>query len=309
MSGLNNLEATLGFFVYIMAELVILFLIITFVVGLIREYVSAKTIRKTLSRKKMGAGNVIGALFGSLTPFCSCSTIPLLIGMLDSGVPFGICMSFLVASPLLNPVIIGMLLTMVSPVQVVLYFGITFIGSVLVGMILEKLGMEKQIKSVAVIGGMSDEIPPISKVDGFLKRHIPMIKRAWIFSWDLFKHMLIYLFIGVAIGAFIYGFIPESFITTIAGPNNPLAIPVAALVGVPMYVRAESVIPIGIALTSKGMSVGAVIALLIGGAGASIPELIMLNGIFKRRLMIAFILTIFSVAILTGFATEIVGRI
>jgi len=290
-----------------MAELVILFLGITFVVGLLREYVPPDRIKNALSRKTRGAGNAIGAAFGAVTPFCSCSTIPLLVGMLDSGVPFGICMSFLIASPLLNPVIIGMLLTMISAEMVLLYFIITFMGSVFIGMALERMGMAKEVKDVMVTGGMRSEGVEVNCSSGFWERHGPRIRGAWEFAWDLFKHMFIYLIIGVAIGAFIYGFVPEDLIVSVAGSGNPLAIPVAALIGIPMYVRAETIIPIGIALTSKGMSAGAVVALLIGGAGASIPELIMLSGIFKRKMVAAFMLTIIMVAILTGFALEFAG--
>lgn len=304
---MNDLENALYFFAYIMAELVTLFLGITFMVGLLREYVPPEKIKKALSRKTRGAGNIIGASFGAVTPFCSCSTIPLLIGMLDSGVPFGICMSFLIASPLLNPVIIGMLLTMISVEMVLLYFMVTFMGSVFIGMALERMGLAKEVKDVMVIGGMGSEAAEANSGPGFWERHGPRIRRAWEFAWDLFMHMLIYLIIGVAIGAFIYGFVPENLIASAAGPGNPFAIPVAAVIGIPMYVRAETIIPIGIALTSKGMSVGAVVALLIGGAGASIPEVIMLNGIFKRKMVAAFLLTILIVAILTGFALELAG--
>lgn len=304
---MNDLEVAFFFFVYIMIELTILFLAITFMVGIIREYVPPDKIRNALTRKRQGMGNIIGAGFGAVTPFCSCSTIPILMGMVDSGVPFGICMSFLIASPLLNPVIIGLLLTVMSIELVTVYFIVTFFGSVAIGILLQRIGLEKEVKDVSVIYESERSIESPNCNCGFWERNSPKIERAGWFSIGLFRHMFLYLLIGAAIGAFIYGFIPQDLITQIAGPDNPLAIPVAAVIGIPMYVRAETIIPIGIALISKGMSAGAVTALLIGGAGASIPEVIMLGGIFKRKLLIAFVLTILSVAILTGFMVELVG--
>jgi hypothetical protein len=128
------------------------------------------------------------------------------------------------------------------------------------------------------------------------------LRRAFIGAWGDFRGVLTYLLIGVAIGAAIYGYLPSDFITRIAGPQNPLAIPVAAIIGVPLYVRAETVIPVAVALTQKGMSLGAVIALIIGGAGMSIPEMSMLAGIFKTRLVAVFVAVVFLTAVLAGYA-------
>ena len=127
------------------------------------------------------------------------------------------------------------------------------------------------------------------------------LRRAFAGAWNDFRGVLIYLVIGVAVGAGIYGYLPGDFVVRVAGPQNPLAIPVAAIIGVPLYVRAETVIPIAVALTQKGMSMGAVIALIVGGAGMSIPEMSMLAGIFKVRLVSVFIAVVFSTAVLAGF--------
>src|SRR5690606_11551650 len=117
------------------------------------------------------------------------------------------------------------------------------------------------------------------------------------FAMNLFRQLMPYLLIGASIGAFIHGFVPTEIISRLAGPNNPLAVPVAAVVGIPIYIRAETMIPIGLALTEKGMSLGAILALIIGGAGASIPELTLLSAIFKRKLLAAFVVTVFSIAV------------
>ena len=133
----------------------------------------------------------------------------------------------------------------------------------------------------------------------------PRIKPAFGFAWALFRHIFLYLIIGAAIGAAIYGFVPEELIVRVAGPDNPLAIPVAAIVGIPMYIRAETIIPISAVLMGKGMGVGAVVALIIGGAGLSIPEISLLAAIFKRKLVIAFVASVFVVAVLAGLLAKL----
>ncbi|MGE4275242.1 MAG: permease [Candidatus Methanomethylophilaceae archaeon] len=297
---IEQVSTTLYFFLYILLELTVLFLVISFLVGLLREYVAPERIKAAMTRRNKAASAALGAGFGALTPFCSCSTIPLLKGMIDSGVPFGSSMAFLVASPLLNPIIVGMLLTILPVPMVLLYFITIFIGAVLVGITMERMGLEKDVKDVVIIGGPQDD-----DNGGLDTSSKARFQRAASFSWGLFQQMFKYLLIGVAIGAFIYGFVPEDLIASIAGPGNPLAIPFAALIGIPLYVRAETLIPIGTALLSKGMGVGPVIALLIGGAGASIPEVIMLGALFEKRTVAVYVMVVIAVAILAGlmFAT------
>ncbi len=292
MEMVNSLEQTLEFFVVITVELVLLFIGISFLVGLMLEYVPPEKIRKLMGGEGW-FGNVVGAAFGSITPFCSCSTIPLTMGFLEAKAPFGATMSFLLASPLLNPVILGMVLAFMGWEVALVYGTTTFILAVVVGRLWAKLGLAKEVKKVRVKGGRADE------EDGR-----PKYKRAASFAWENFVHMFPYLLIGVVIGALIYGVVPDDLIVDVAGPGNPLSVPVAALIGIPLYVRAETIIPIGMALIDKGMGMGTVIALLIGGAGASIPEVSMLAGIFKRKLVIAFLLTIIAVAVVTGYMVD-----
>jgi len=288
----NSLEQTLEFFVVITVELVLLFIGISFLVGLMLEYVPPEKIRKFMGGEGW-SGNVVGAAFGSITPFCSCSTIPLTMGFLEAKAPFGATMSFLLASPLLNPVILGMVLAFMGWEVALIYGVTTFVLAVVIGRLWAKLGLAKEVKKVRVKGGHADED------DGR-----PKYKRAASFAWENFVRMVPYLLIGVFIGALIYGVVPDDLIVAVAGPGNPLSVPVAALIGIPLYVRAETIIPIGMALIDKGMGMGTVVALLIGGAGASIPEVSMLAGIFKRKLVIAFLLTIIAVAVVTGYLVD-----
>ncbi len=306
MAGLNDLGTAGVYFVQITAELVALFVGVTFLVGLIQEYVPQQRIQSFLTRAPRGVGNVIGAGFGALTPFCSCSTIPILVGLLNAGVPFGNCISFLLASPLLNPVIAGLLLTLLGWKITLLYFAFTFAAAIITGLLLERAGFASSVKAVAVVGGHSPEpLPDLPPGAGFWTAHGPRLRRAFGFAWSLFRQIVVYLVIGAAVGALIYGFVPQDFVARIAGPGNPVAIPLAAVVGVPMYVRAETIIPISAALMAKGMGIGAVIALVIGGAGMSIPELSLLAAIFKKKLVIAFLTAVFAVATAAGFLAQL----
>ncbi|MDY6985736.1 MAG: permease [Candidatus Thermoplasmatota archaeon] len=293
MTFVENLTTAGWFFIQIALELTILFIVITFIVGMIQEYLPAERIKKSLEGRSKVAGSMLGAGFGALTPFCSCSTIPLLLGMLEVGIPFGICMSFLIASPILNPIIVSLFAVLLGWKITAIYVILTFIAAVVLGMIFKRLGFEDQIKSVAVVGGGGD-----LQVDMDVKSRI---NRSAGFAWTLFKQLIPYLLIGAGIGAFIHGFVPEGFFAGFAGADNPFVVPIAAVIGVPMYIRAETLIPIGFALIEKGLSIGAVMALVIGGAGASIPEVALLSAMFKKKLLAVYIITIFGIAVVVGY--------
>lgn len=308
MLALSNLIDVGRFFLIISGELLLLFIGVTFLVGLLQEFIPPETIQSVLTRQKKFVGNIIGAALGAVTPFCSCSTIPILVGLLNGGAPFGAAMSFLIASPLLNPVILGLFLSLLGLKVTATYAVITFIAAVLTGTIWEMMGLADQYKQVTVRRSCcscegTEEITEIgiTTVTTGVK-----IRRAGEMAWSLFRQVLPYLILGAAIGSLIYGFVPEELVVKVAGTGNPLAIPVAALIGVPMYIRAETIIPISAVLLDKGMSMGSVMALVIGGAGASIPEIIILASIFRRKLVVAFVVTVLSVAILAGYFFNLV---
>ena len=289
----DNLATAMSFFIEIAVELIILFIGITFLVGLIQEYVPDETIKKALGGRHRILGSFLGAGFGALTPFCSCSTIPLLLGMLNAGVPFASAMAFLFASPLLNPVIISLFIILLGWKITALYFSVTFLAAIVIGLMLDSLGFAAQVKSVAAVRGCCD----CEQAEDAKSR----VQRSARFAFSLFRQLVPYLLLGAGIGAFIHGFVPTELISSIAGSGNPFAVPVAAIIGVPIYIRAETMIPIGLALIEKGMSTGAVLALVIGGAGASIPELTLLSAIFKRKMLAAFVLTIITIAVAVGY--------
>ncbi|MFD1363184.1 permease [Lentibacillus salinarum] len=293
---MDNFLAFLETFFILFAELTVLFIFISFLVSLLQQKVTEDRIKRVLDRPNKWSGYLYGTGLGALTPFCSCSTIPILAGLLSSRAPFGPSMSFLIASPLLNPVIIILLWTLLGWKLTLYYAIVVGIFSILIGIVWEALGLKHSVKEVRVRKGEN------SNGD----QNVSKWKLALQDAWSFFYPLLPYLLIGVFIGAFIYDFVPRDFIVKYAGGDTFWTIPIASVIGIPMYIRAETILPIAGALVSKGMGMGAVIALLIGGAGASIPEVVLLSKLFKRKLVIAFVISILVVAISTGFIVQII---
>ncbi|MDD4238287.1 MAG: permease [Desulfotomaculaceae bacterium] len=296
----SNIASAGKYFLIISGELLALFIGVSFLVALLQEFVSEETLRNILGKPRKWLGNILGAALGAVTPFCSCSTIPIMVGLLNVGAPFGATMSFLIASPLLNPVILALFLTMLGWQITLIYGVLTFTCAVLIGALWERLGLAVDYKKVQLESACCCDCETATPVARPVTKN-EKIRHAGAQTWVLFRQVVPYLILGAGIGAFIYGFIPEEFIIRVAGPGNPWAIPVAAVVGIPMYIRVETIIPIGAVLMEKGMSLGALMALIIGGAGASIPEVTLLASIFKPRLVAAFVITILTVAMLSGF--------
>ncbi|MYL31250.1 permease [Halobacillus halophilus] len=282
-------------FLILFAELTALFILISFLVSLLQQKVTEERIKRVLERPNKWSGYLYGTVLGALTPFCSCSTIPILAGLLSSKAPFGPSMSFLVASPLLNPVIVLLLWTLLGWELTVYYVLIVGAFSILIGVVWDLLGLEKFVKNVRVRKGSGD-----AQMDE------PKWKVALRDAWGFFYPVLPFLLLGVFIGAFIHDFIPQEMIARFAGGDQPWTIPVASVIGIPMYIRAEAILPIADALVGKGMGIGAIIALVIGGAGASIPEVVLLNKLFKPKLVTAFVVSILVVAVSTGFIVQTV---
>ncbi|MCL2912912.1 permease [Shewanella corallii] len=291
----ESLQQALHMFAFLAVELTLLFLLISYGVGVLQSYLPPKKIQQILGAKQ-GKGYFIAAALGAITPFCSCSTIPFLKGLLKARAGFGTMMVFLFASPLLNPIIIGLFVVTFGVKVALFYFAVAMGVSLLAGWLLERLGYEKYIRTEALeeqqaAGGCGCSCGP--KVSRW--------KKIWDGTWKDFKQVLPYLLLGIAIGSMIYGFMPTDLVVKYAGENNPFAIPVASVIGIPLYIRAEAVIPLSAALAAKGMSLGAVMALIIGSAGASLTEVILLKSLFKTRLIVAFVTVILLMAVIAGY--------
>ncbi len=326
---------SLEFFAFAMVELTILFVGISFIVGCINEFLPQEKVKRLLSGRK-GRGYFIGAVLGGLTPFCSCSTIPMMVGLLKAGAGFGPTMSFLFASPLVNPVLLGLFFTLLGPKITALYSLLALGLAICSGLVLEKLGFSRYLISRTmdqensgcceapsqVVIHNSESIVPLAQAvkggvgelssccDTEYTTETVQKPRRWgrIFKEAVvqFRTFLPFILIGVAIGSLIHGFLPADMVSKVAGSDNILAIPVSAVIGIPLYIRASTMLPIAASLLGKGMSLGAVIALIIGGAGASLPEVTMLKGLFRIQLLAAFLLSVFFTAVVSGFVMNAV---
>ena len=295
----NLLEAT-RWFVVMTAELVALFLALSFLIVLLQAWVPEEKVRLMFEKRRPVGAYVGGAALGAITPFCSCSGIPVLAGLLRSGAPFGPTMAFLFASPLLDPVVLALLAFVIGLKGAALYAVVTFVASIGMGVLLARLGLESDVKEAAYRSKGEDGCCSVDLL-------LPVWRRAWSEAWGFFVPILPYLLVGTAIGAVVYGFIPTQWAASVAGADQPLAIPMAAALGVPIYVNAETFFPITSALLEKGMGLGAVVALVVTGMGVSLPEVSMLAGLFRVRLVAVLIVSVFVVAIGSGMIFAHVG--
>ena len=292
----GGLTETGRWFLVSTVELVALFLALSFLVGLLQAWIPQERVRSIFERRRPATGYIFGAALGAVTPFCSYSTIPVLAGLLRSGAPFGPTMAFLFASPLLDPVVLGVLVFLIGVEGTIYYAALTFFASVLMGALFARHGLEKDVKPLgAAAGGYAGGDDSGCEALGSAKGSV--WRRAWSDAWAFFVPAMPYLLVGTAAGAAIYGLVPTAWVVALAGPGQPFAIPLAAALGVPMYVNAETFFPISAALLEKGVGVGAVVALVITSMGVSIPEVVLLGGLFRWRLVAVLVGSVFAVAV------------
>lgn len=281
----------LSTFAVLLVELLALFLVVSTLIALVNRRFGPEKLRQWLGSGRI-PGPVKGLLLGAITPFCSCSTLPMLVGMLNAGVAFQTAMTFLIASPLLNPIIVGGMVIIFGWQTALVYTLFMIVVALIIPWVWKALGLTDALKRVRVTGESTPE--PWSGV----RRELPgALGQAWR---DL-RPLLIPMLIGIAIGATIYGTVPEDQLAGFAGAGTWWAVPLAAVIGIPLYIRLETMLPIALALQTAGVGIGPIFALMIGGAGASAPEVSMLAAIFKPRLLAAFVITIITVAILGGY--------
>jgi len=289
----NTFIETIKYFAVIMSELVVLFIGISTIIAFVLMYIPQDKIKSWLSGKGI-FGNIMAVLFGAVTPFCACSTVPMTLGLLKAGVNFGTVMSFVIASPLMDPLVFILLGTFLGWKVAIGFLILTSAFAVIFGVLFEKMGWADQVKRVRIKGAEHEQE---SKLPNGVRSRL---KAAFYKALADFKGVFIYMIIGVAIGAAIYGYMPTDLLAQVAGRDNPFAVLVVSLIGMPLYIRVEAAIPIGLALIEKGASIGAVIAFIVSGAGIAIPELTMLASIFKKKIIIAFIVIVFITAVVSG---------
>lgn len=274
-------------FLSIATELTVLFFVISFLISLLQGLIPYGKLEKYLFSKNPILGAAMALLLAFITPFCSCSTIPMVVTMLHQRVRFSTVMVFLFSSPVLDPTILTLMTAMLGWRVAILYTMITAVLSVFIGFILEALGFQKLVRDVIVTGYQE----PTRNFD---------IAFAWKETMSLMKSVYPYLLLGAAIGSFIHGAIPTAWISSLLGGNQWWLIPIAAIIGVPLYIRLSTMIPISQILIAKGMALGPVMAILISSSGASLPEITLLHSIFHKKLVLAFIVSVISMATLSG---------
>lgn len=284
----------LNFFIYDTLKIFLLLTTIIFVVAIIRSSFPPERTKRILSHNREYIGNIIAALLGIVTPFCSCSAVPLFIGFVESGVPLGVTFSFLVSSPMVNEVALIMLWGMFGWKIALIYIGTGLLVAIVSGIIIGRLKMEKYVQDyVWEMQVGQQEIEELSFRDKLLY--------ARAYTRDLLKKIWPYVVVGVGLGAFIHGYVPQDFLARWAGRDNPFAVPIAVALGVPLYSNAAGVIPIVSALTQKGMAIGTVLAFMMAVTALSLPEAIILSNVLKRRLLLTFFGIVATAIVFVGY--------
>jgi len=279
----SRLGAALEFFIYDTIKIFLLLFVIIFVISVIRSYFPPEKTRRILSHKKEFRGNILAALLGIVTPFCSCSAVPLFIGFVEAGIPLGVTFSFLISSPMVNEVAVVLLWGMFGWKIAAIYLGTGLLVAVLAGLIIGKLKLEKWVEEYVYTfhSGSSHEIMK----QAFKER----LEHAKWNTVDILKRVWLFVVLAIGIGGFIHGYVPQDFLTHYAGNENPFAVPIAVAVGVPLYSNAAGVIPIVYALMEKGLSTGTVLAFMMAVTALSLPEMIILRKVLKLPLLAVFV--------------------
>ena len=295
--GINvttRLGGSLQFFFYDVIKITILLCILIFSISYIQSYFPPERSRKILSRYDGIVANIVSALLGTVTPFCSCSSIPLFMGFTSAGLPVGVTFSFLISSPMVDLGSLVLLMSIFGSKIAIIYVILGLVVAVVGGSIIEKLGMDKYVEDfvknahIAVIE--NEKLTYKDRID-FAKEQVT----------DTFKKVFPYILVGVGIGAVIHNWIPESWVTAILGSRNPFGVILATFIGIPMYADIFGTIPVAEALLSKGAQLGTVLSFMMAVTTLSLPSLIMLKKAIKPRLLMTFIIICTIGIILIGY--------
>ena len=278
----NRLGGSIQFFLYDVVKITILLCILIFVISYIQSYFPPERSRRILGRFHGIWANLIAALLGTVTPFCSCSSIPLFIGFTSAGLPLGVTFSFLISSPMVDLGSLVLLMSIFGAKVAVVYVILGLLIAVIGGTVIKKLRMERYVEDFILSAGSTDiESPNLTQRDRLRYAKEQML--------GTFRKVFPYILIGVGIGAVIHNWIPESWITTVLGANTPFGVLLATIVGVPMYADIFGTIPVAEALLSKGAQLGTVLAFMMAVTTLSLPSLVMLRKAVKPRLLALFI--------------------
>ena len=278
----SRLADALDFFIYDTIKIFLLLAVIIFIVSVIRSYFPPERTKRILSHKKEFIGNILAALLGIVTPFCSCSAVPLFIGFVEAGVPLGVTFSFLISSPMVNEVAVVLLWGLFGWKIAAIYMGTGLLVAILAGLIIGRLKLEKWVEGYVykLKTGQGQEV--------FKQAFKERLQYAKCNTADILKKVWLFVIVAIGIGGFIHGYVPQDFLVRYAGSDNAFAVPVAVALGVPLYSNAAGVIPIVYALMEKGMSMGTVLAFMMAVTALSLPEMIILRKVLKIPLLAVF---------------------
>lgn len=293
----NRLGSALNFFVFDTIKIFILLLIIIYIITFIRSFFPPEKTRKILAGNKGTTflGHILAALLGIVTPFCSCSAVPLFIGFVEAGVPLGVTFSFLIAAPMVNEVALGLLYGWFGIKIALIYVVSGEIIAIVGGIIIGKLKMEKHVEDYVYEMQMNSDI---DIPDPTIRERLI---DSWNFTRDLIKKIWIYVVAGIAIGGFMHGWLPDKALAPYLGKNNPFAVFIAVLIGIPLYSNAAGVIPLVRELTRAGVSMGTSLAFMMAVTGLSLPEGILLRKVLKPKLLTAFYVIVGLGIVFTGY--------
>ena len=299
LSGLvqgERLTEAVRFFVFEVPKVLLLLTIVVFAVGIVRTYFSPERTRHMLGGKSLFAGNVLASMLGIVTPFCSCSAVPLFIGFVEAGVPLGVTFSFLIAAPMINEIAVVLLFGLFGWKTALLYVGTGLSIAITAGYIIGRLKVEHFVEDWVYQIRVNTDVPE-ETVPSFRDR----MRSGYGAVTDIVGKVWPYLLVGIGVGAGIHGYVPENFMASLMGKSAWWSVPVSVLIGIPLYSNAAGIIPIVQALLEKGASLGTVLAFMMSVIGLSLPETIILKKVLKIQLIAVFIGVVATGIIVVGY--------
>nr|WP_211482089.1 permease [Mesobacillus persicus] len=302
LDPISRVGGSIHFFIYDVIKIFILLSVLIFFISYIQSYFPPERTKKILSRFKGLTANILSALLGTVTPFCSCSSIPLFIGFTSAGLPIGVTFSFLISSPLVDLASVILLASIFNWRIAIAYVVVGLVLAVIGGTIISKLKLEKYVESFVysnqMISATQEELTTRERLDYSKDQVVEIIQKVWL-----------YILIGVGIGAAIHNWIPESVITALLGQDKWYSVPLATIIGTPMYADIFGTLPIAEALVAKGVGIGTALAFMMSVTALSLPSLIMLKKVVKTRLLVIFIGIVTVGILIIGYTFNAFGHL
>jgi len=302
----QHLAEALHFFIYDTTKILLLLFVIIFLMGIINSYFPIDKVRNFLSRHKLyGFEYLMASLFGVVTPFCSCSSVPLFIGFVKGGIPLGVTFAFLVTSPLVNEVAIGLFIGLFGIKTTAIYVVSGILLGTISGAILQKLKLERFLTPWVkqVLANAQKEQDAFIADNQSFKQRLPII---WKEVLNIIKGIIVYVLVGIAIGGLMHGYIPEGFFEQYMSKDNLFAVPVATILAVPMYSNASGILPVVQVLVAKGIPIGTAIAFMMGVVGLSLPEAMLLKKVMTFKLIGIFFGVVTLCIIISGYLFNLI---